>query len=158
MIFWSFDFFNLYLGTGKKSAPLLPKTGCAPECIHVQSQVGIFQTYTCIFPPFISCKGIIFCKGQEVKLWSSTSLADPTRIGQITKKASKHFPQTLTTPFSTMSVSVSPDGYTTPGQSMRNMRRIKVMYCHTCWKQSSTHLTFPWLEPGMNVAPFDKNK
>lgn len=37
----------------------------------------------------------------------------------------------LTTPFSTISDSLSSEGYTTPGQSIRKMRLIKVMYCHT---------------------------
>ena len=37
----------------------------------------------------------------------------------------------LTTPFRTMSDSLSSEGYTTPGQSMRKIRRIRVMYCHT---------------------------
>ena len=39
---------------------------------------------------------------------------------------------TRTTPLSTASVSVSSVLlYTTPGQSMRKMRFISVMYCHT---------------------------
>jgi len=38
----------------------------------------------------------------------------------------------LTTPLSTVSVSESPTGYTTPGQSIRYIRFISVIYCHTC--------------------------
>lgn len=36
-----------------------------------------------------------------------------------------------TTPFSTSSVSEAPVGNTMPGQSMRKMRFMRVMYCHT---------------------------
>lgn len=51
-------------------------------------------------------------------------------------------PLTLTTPFSTISVSESPEGYTTPGQSIRKIRRIKVMYCHTCREKRPDCLLF----------------
>ena len=36
-----------------------------------------------------------------------------------------------TTPFNTSSVSDAPVGYTMPGQSMRKMRFMSVMYCQT---------------------------